>query len=142
MGNRSIRSGWFIAPSAGGQSRPAKEVKTGSDSGVNALRNERKSPEQPPEREIDALSGGAIKTERRIAKTVKRRAHAYLVEAPAHQVRSSGSYGIAFTFARVFNRIMVFHSVAVAGGLIVAIALALAIHRCWANYRDKKQHGG
>jgi hypothetical protein len=53
-----------------------------------------------------------------------RRAHASLVEAPSHQVRSSGSYGIAFTFARAINPIMVFHSVAVAGGLIVAIALA------------------
>jgi hypothetical protein len=26
--------------------------------------------------------------------------------------------------------------------LIIGIALALAIHRCWANYRDKKRHGG
>jgi hypothetical protein len=58
------------------------------------------------------------------------------------QVRSSGSYGIAFTFARAFNPIMVFHSVAVVGVLIIGIALALAIHRCWANYRDKKRHGG
>jgi hypothetical protein len=37
---------------------------------------------------------------------------------------------------------MVFHSVAVVGVLIVGIALALAIHRCCANYRDKKRHGG
>jgi hypothetical protein len=41
-----------------------------------------------------------------------------------------------------FNHNMVFHSVAVAGGIIVAIALALAIHRCWVNYQDKKRHGG
>jgi hypothetical protein len=67
---------------------------------------------------------------------------ASLVEAPADQVRSSGSYGIAFTFARAFNPIMVFHSVAVAGALIIGIALVLAIHRAWANYRDKKRHGG
>jgi hypothetical protein len=51
-------------------------------------------------------------------------------------------YGIAFTFARAFNPIMVFHSVAVVGALIIVIALVLAIHRSWANYRDKKRHGG
>jgi len=54
----------------------------------------------------------------------------------------SGSYGIALPFPKTLNASMIFHSVAVAGGLIVAIALALAIHRCLANYRDKKQHGG
>jgi hypothetical protein len=43
---------------------------------------------------------------------------------------------------KTLNASMVFHTVAVAGGLIVAIVLALAIHRCWANYREKKQHGG
>ena len=37
---------------------------------------------------------------------------------------------------------MIFHSVVVVGVLIIGIALILAIHRCWANYRDKKRHGG
>ena len=58
------------------------------------------------------------------------------------KVRSSGSYGIAFAFARAFNPIMVFHTVAVVGVLIIGIALVLAIHRCWTKYRDKKRHGG
>jgi len=69
------------------------------------------------------------------------RTHAFLVEPRHTKFEAQVLTVLHSPLSESFNPDMVFHSVAVAGGLIVAIALALAVHRCWANYRDKKRHG-